>query len=761
MNDETPQYIRIAKIVEENPSVKTFYFESELNSKPGQFVMLWVPEIDQKPFSIAYDNGKTFGLTVFKRGPLTEKLFEMNVGDRVGISGPYGTWFSLKPHTHYIMVAGGYGAAPLGFLAEKLTKEYGVTVDFCIGSRNKDLLLFEERISKIPNTSLHIATDDGSAGHHGYVTDILTDIINKRKENKDLLEKREVIVCTCGPELMEKKVLDICNETDVNCEVSIERYMKCGVGICGQCVVDDIGICMCTDGPVVPKYIANQIKEFGNYHREKSGAKTHLKSPSVASEDNKTTMDTEQLILKLHEINAVKFGEFKLKTGSLSPIYIDLRVTVSYPDVLKSIAQIMWQKISHLNFDIIAGVPYTALPIATAMSLEHNKPMVMRRKEVKDYGTRKAIEGAFTPGQTCLVVEDLITSGSSVFETIDPLKHEGLNVKDVVVLLDREQGGRENISNRGCTAHPIFTMSELLEVLQKHNRISQEMYTEVKNYITNTQVKPLDQTPQPMQTQNPTQPQGLTYGARVGQCSNPTAKKLLSIMEEKKTNLAIAADVTTKKELLEIADKLGSEICVLKTHIDIVEDFDQSLVLELMRLAQTRNFLLFEDRKFADIGNTVKHQYENGIYHISDWADIVNAHTVPGPGIISGLKEVGMQKGRGLLLLAEMSPEGNLATGDYTQKSLKMAEDNKDFVVGFITMKKLLDDPTFINMTPGVKLVSGGDGMGQQYNTPEKVIKDQESDIIIVGRGIYQAADPVAEAKKYREAGWKAYMERL
>ncbi|MBT3949406.1 dihydroorotate dehydrogenase electron transfer subunit [Candidatus Parcubacteria bacterium] len=749
-------YLKISKIEQENDQVKTFYFDFELNSKPGQFVMLWVPEIDQKPFSVAYDNGKTFGLTVFKRGPLTEKLFEMNVGDRVGISGPYGTWFSLKPHTHYIMVAGGYGAAPLGFLAERLTEEYGVTVDFCIGSRNKDLLLFEERISKIPNTFLHIATDDGSEGHHGYVTDILSQVIEKRKDAKDLLQNRDVIVCTCGPELMEKKVLDICNEKDVNCEVSIERYMKCGVGICGQCVVDDLGICMCKEGPVVPKYIANKIKEFGNYHREKSGAKTYLKSPSVKTETKTTTMDTEQLILKLHEINAVKFGEFKLKTGSLSPIYIDLRVTVSYPEVLKSIAQIMWQKISHLNFDIIAGVPYTALPIATAMSLEHNKPMVMRRKEVKDYGTRKAIEGAFTPGQTCLVVEDLITSGSSVFETIDPLKHEGLNVKDVVVLLDREQGGKENISQRGCVAHPIFTMSELLEVLKKHNRINQDMYDEVRNYINNTQVRPLVST-QPMQSQT----QNLTYGARAQQCTNPTAKKLLSIMEEKKTNLAIAADVTTKKELLEIADRLGSEICVLKTHIDIVEDFDQNLVHELMRLAQTRNFLLFEDRKFADIGNTVKHQYENGIYHISDWADIVNAHTVPGPGIITGLKEVGMQKGRGLLLLAEMSPEGNLATGEYTEKSLKMAEDNKDFVVGFITMKKLLDDPSFINMTPGVKLVSGGDGMGQQYNTPQRVIKDQESDIIIVGRGIYQAEDSLTEAKKYREAGWKAYQERL
>jgi len=748
---DKPQYIKILKIIDENPSVKTFYFSAQgghsLNSKPGQFVMLWIPKIDQKPFSVAYDDGKTFGLTVFKRGPLTEKLFEMQTGDRVGISGPYGTSFSIKPNTHYIMVAGGYGAAPLGFLAEQISKLDGVTIDFLIGSRNKNLLLFEERISKIPNIKLHIITDDGSKGQKGFVTDFIPQLLGETGKQK--------LVVTCGPELMEKKVLDTCNKYKIDCEVSIERYMKCGIGVCGQCAVDGLGVGMCKKGPVVSREDANDIQEFGIYHRDKSGKKIYFNQPPVR--ENKTNnMDTEQLILKLHEINAIKFGEFKLKTGSISPIYIDLRVTISYPDILKSIAQIMWKKISHLSFDLLAGVPYTALPIATAMSLEHNKPMVMRRKEVKDYGTRKAIEGTYIPGQTCLVVEDLITSGSSVFETIDPLKHEGLLVKDVVVLLDREQGGKENIAERGCIAHSIFTMGELLEVLKKYNRIDGEMYNKVISYIKNTQVKPLTNTkPTKITTQK------LTYGQRAEQCINPTAIKLLRLMKDKKTNLAIAADVTTKKELLAIAEKLGPEICVLKTHIDIIEDYDDELIIQLQGLAAKHNFLIFEDRKFADIGNTVLNQYSKGIYHIADWAHITNAHTVPGPGIIDGLRQVGARRGHGLVLLAEMSSKGNLATGGYTEKSLKMAEENKDFVIGFITMQKLLDDPCFISMTPGVKLATGGDNLGQQYSTPEKVIRDQESDIIIVGRGIYQAENPLEEAKKYREAGWKAYQERL
>ncbi|PIT86371.1 MAG: orotidine-5'-phosphate decarboxylase [Candidatus Magasanikbacteria bacterium CG10_big_fil_rev_8_21_14_0_10_43_6] len=232
-------------------------------------------------------------------------------------------------------------------------------------------------------------------------------------------------------------------------------------------------------------------------------------------------------------------------------------------------------------------------------------------------------------------------------------------------------------------------------------------------------------------------------------------------MEDKQTNLSVAADVTTKAALLQIARECGPEICLLKTHIDIIEDFDQDLVQELTKLAAEHSFLIFEDRKFADIGNTVRQQYEHGMYHIANWADITNAHPVPGPGIIQGLKEVGLPRGRGLLLLAEMSPEGNLATGEYTQKTLDMAHAHKNFVIGFVAMKKLTDDPTFIHMTPGVKLEVGTDALGQRYNTPDMVITTEESDIIIVGRGITEAENIPLAAKQYRNAGWAAYQKRL
>lgn len=255
-------------------------------------------------------------------------------------------------------------------------------------------------------------------------------------------------------------------------------------------------------------------------------------------------------------------------------------------------------------------------------------------------------------------------------------------------------------------------------------------------------------------------PSPSSYSERAHSCLSPLAKNLFLLMQEKETNLALSADVTSAQQLLDLAELMAPEICILKTHIDIIEDFTPDLTHQLRKLALKHRFMIFEDRKFADIGNTVKHQYEGGMYHIADWADITNAHSLPGPGIIRGLAEVGRKKNRGLLMLAEMSSAGHLMDADYRQHTLKMAEQFADFVIGFITQHALSSDPHWINMTPGVKLETGTDKLGQQYITPEKAILENGSDIMIVGRGILQADDPLAEARAYRKAGWESYLQR-
>ncbi|GAA5870261.1 hypothetical protein JCM3774_004626 [Rhodotorula dairenensis] len=270
-----------------------------------------------------------------------------------------------------------------------------------------------------------------------------------------------------------------------------------------------------------------------------------------------------------------------------------------------------------------------------------------------------------------------------------------------------------------------------------------------------------------------------TYADRAASHPIPVAQQLLAVCDRKQTNLCVSVDVTSKASLLRIADAAGPYCCCIKTHIDIVEDFDRDLVEQLQALADKHDFLIWEDRKFADIGNTVRLQYSSGIYKIASWAHITNAHLVPGEGILTGLASVGEPLGRGLLLLAEMSAKGNLATGDYTAKNVEAARRYPKFVMGFVAMRRVDereetaggiapgDGPDFVIMTPGVGLDSKGDGMGQQYRTPDQVVRESGCDIIIVGRGIYGGGDGnpsdeiVKQCKRYQAAGWGAYQQRL
>lgn len=175
-------------------------------------------------------------------------------------------------------------------------------------------------------------------------------------------------------------------------------------------------------------------------------------------------------------------------------------------------------------------------------------------------------------------------------------------------------------------------------------------------------------------------------------------------------------------------------------------------------------------------GNTVSLQYSSGVHKIASWSHITNAHPVPGPSIIAGLGAVGRPLGRGLLLLAEMSTQGALATGAYTDAAVRMARENRDFVIGFIAQRRMdgvglrpeddIAGEDFLVLTPGVGLDVKGDAMGQQYRTPQQVVRESGCDVIIVGRGVYgktpiDVAYVQQQAERYRDQGWTAYLDRL
>ncbi|KAF2219019.1 orotidine-5'-phosphate decarboxylase [Elsinoe ampelina] len=248
--------------------------------------------------------------------------------------------------------------------------------------------------------------------------------------------------------------------------------------------------------------------------------------------------------------------------------------------------------------------------------------------------------------------------------------------------------------------------------------------------------------------------------------TSPLAAYFLKLIVAKKSNLCVSADVTTSRELLALAEEVGDQICLLKTHADIIHDFGHNTAQSLQAIAKRKGFLIFEDRKFADIGTTVQLQYTAGPLQIVRWANIVNAHILPGAPIVTALAQAADDAppmARALLLIAQMSSKGNLLDQAYAEESLRNARAKSDFVMGFIAQESLNTEPgdNFITMTPGVNISSKGDDLGQQYNTPEYLVGDKGTDVIIVGRGIYGAQDRRAVAEEYRVRAWKAYEARV
>lgn len=190
-----------------------------------------------------------------------------------------------------------------------------------------------------------------------------------------------------------------------------------------------------------------------------------------------------ELAMRLHDLGAVQFGEFTLKSGAKSPVYVDLRLLASDPGLLRDAAKAYAELLGGLSFDRIAAIPYAGVPIGTAVSLEMGRPMIYPRKEVKAYGTGRSVEGLHSEGETAVVLDDLISSGGSKLEAIEPLEAAGLVVHDVVVLIDRQGGGGEELKEAGYTLHSVMTLIDVATALAEAGRISADTLDAVETYV--------------------------------------------------------------------------------------------------------------------------------------------------------------------------------------------------------------------------------------------------------------------------------------
>jgi dihydroorotate dehydrogenase electron transfer subunit len=261
MKHELPINVKVQSVKPEAEGITTLFFDYALEAKPGQFVMLWLPRIDSKPVGVAYQTKDSFGVTVSAVGEWSKRMNQLKAGDSVGLFGPYGNGFTLQGQ-RIVLIGGGYGAASLILLAEEALQK-GIQSTLIIGARTESLLLYRERIEQL-NVESIFTTDDGSFGRQGYNTEALSEII--AKEQIDM-------VYACGPELMERSVAEICRDAKLESQISLERHMKCGFGVCGSCCVDSSGKRICVEGPVFSGTEALDLLEFGKYHRDCSAQK--------------------------------------------------------------------------------------------------------------------------------------------------------------------------------------------------------------------------------------------------------------------------------------------------------------------------------------------------------------------------------------------------------------------------------------------------------------------------------------------------------
>jgi dihydroorotate dehydrogenase electron transfer subunit len=254
-----PKAFAIAKIEQENYRVKTFYFEESLPSLPGQFAMIWLPTVDEKPISI--NSAEPFSISFANVGGFSNALSQLSVGNKVGVSGPFGTSFELTgKEKHILLVGGGYGVVPLRFLAQ-IAKSKKIKCTAIIAAKTEKDLLFMKRF-EAEGCKVEFSTDDGSKGFKGNAIQLAEQLISKQNFEA---------IYTCGPEKMMFHLSKLAEKRKIPCFVSVERFMKCGIGICGACTVG--GLMCCRDGTIMDSKKLDGIEDWGNFHRDKSGRK--------------------------------------------------------------------------------------------------------------------------------------------------------------------------------------------------------------------------------------------------------------------------------------------------------------------------------------------------------------------------------------------------------------------------------------------------------------------------------------------------------
>jgi len=440
-----------------------------------------------------------------------------------------------------------------------------------------------------------------------------------------------------------------------------------------------------------------------------------------------------QLIQQLVEVGAVKHGTFTLKSGQVTNTYIDLRLS-HYPALTCRLAQallaVMRARDPYLRgtgfFEAVCGVPYSGLVYASHISQIDTLPLIVVRKEPKDHGTMEQVnglqwvcdQGEYGEPVGVTVIEDVVTTGQSVLDTIatlqraSPINHV---LAKVICIVDRR-------SPEDVAKWPKDI--ELISVFK---------FSDFHDSKT------------------------MTFADRVlGAPSDSGIKRLIDVMIKKRSNLCVSLDLVNVDDVKHMFGQIAPHVCMVKFHFDLIHPSLVGQIADAIDLvAEQHDVFIFSDDKFGDIGSIVKAKVggSDGI----DISNVVTAHAIAGQSCIDGI--LSAAPNIGILLVAEMSCQGSFRSEEYVTHCMELASKNPS-VIGFVAQGSLDGQlPHQLIVTPGVSFDTSPDSLGQCYRTPEEVI-EAGADVIIVGRAIYQATDPLAETIKYKEAAWAALEKR-
>lgn len=452
------------------------------------------------------------------------------------------------------------------------------------------------------------------------------------------------------------------------------------------------------------------------------------------------------ILSKLFSIDAIKTGNFTLKSGELSNLYFDMRLIMSYPNLYELLFNYAILKYPELFKDInlVSGVEFGGIPFANYISQRTNLPQVHIRSAVKSYGTNNLIEGCYSKDENnldnLLLVEDVITTGNSVYEKIKQTDNK-INITKILVLMDRRKDIVELITLFGYPLYSLFSLNDINEFIENQLKIKK---TEIEYF------------------------------------PNPKSNYVYNLAIEKKNNIILACDLEKCDDIIKLINLVGNHILGVKLHINIIKDFTHHFIKQLKSLKKIYNLIIIEDGKFADIGSIVIKQLD-GFYKINEWADFITAHSITGKGIIESINQE--YPNLGILLISELSSKNNLITQtqDYTKKTIEMIKDleikNEIKVAGLISQDetfKYINKYETLTFSPGINLSNSSDNLDQTYKNPLSSYSFDSSSFNlhkttprigmfwIVGRGIYKNSnndndnyeDILKSSIEYQKAGW-------